>query len=134
VWGGASEKPQAPLGEEVPGGFDCSGFVWRVYKVQPFAEAPALTDVFRGRTTYEMSSEVDNSERIPLEGIEPADVLFFGAGPGSKPKQIDHVGIYLGNGWMIHASSEGTTLSPLADWYIQAFAWARRPLAEAGLV
>ena len=134
VWGGASEKPQAPLGEEVPGGFDCSGFVWRVYKVQPFADAPALTDVFRGRTTYEMSSEVDNSERIPLEGIEPADVLFFGAGPDSKPKQIDHMGIYLGNGWMIHASSEGTTLSPLADWYIQAFAWARRPLAEAGLV
>jgi cell wall-associated NlpC family hydrolase len=134
VWAGTSEKPQAPLGEEVPGGFDCSGFVWRVYKLQPFTGAPTLAEVLRGRTTYEMSGEVGKEERIPLDEIEPGDVLFFGAGPRPKPKQIDHMGIYVGNGWMVHASSEGTTLTPLSDSWVEAFAWARRPLAEAGLV
>ena len=39
VWGGTSELPQDPFGTGtlVPGGFDCSGFVWRVYKLQAYA-------------------------------------------------------------------------------------------------
>ena len=43
---------------EVPGGFDCSGFVWRVYKLQAYAGADALAATLRGRTTYAMSGEV----------------------------------------------------------------------------
>ena len=35
-----------------PGGFDCSGFVWRVFKLEPFPGASALASVLRGRTTY----------------------------------------------------------------------------------
>jgi cell wall-associated NlpC family hydrolase len=31
VWGGTSEKAESPFGVEAHGGFDCSGFVWRVY-------------------------------------------------------------------------------------------------------
>jgi hypothetical protein len=35
---------------------------------------------------------------------------------------------------MIHSSSTGVTLSPIATgYYAKSFAWARRPLAEAGL-
>ena len=47
VWAGTSETTQklwsatAPGGwVTVPGGFDCSGFVWRVYKTKPFPGAP----------------------------------------------------------------------------------------------
>jgi cell wall-associated NlpC family hydrolase len=44
------------------------------------------------------------------------------------------MGIYLGNGWFIHSSRHGVALATLAGWYEKRFAWARRPLAEAGLV
>jgi cell wall-associated NlpC family hydrolase len=141
VFAGASEKPQtiwsstAPGHElAVPGGFDCSGLVWRVYKLQPFDGAPSLTDVFQGRTTYAMSGEVPKALRIGTSALEPADVLFFGSeGPRSKPSEIGHAGIYVGNGWFVHASSGGVTLQPIQGWYADELAWARRPLAEAGL-
>jgi cell wall-associated NlpC family hydrolase len=136
VWTGTSEKRQQTLwdGTVVPGGFDCSGFVWRVYKLQPFPGAPTLTDVLKGRTTYAMSGEVANEQRILQEDLQPADVVFFGAhGPLSTPNEIGHTGIYLGNGWIIHSSGHGVTLDPLSGWYQTEFAWGRRPLAEAGL-
>jgi cell wall-associated NlpC family hydrolase len=137
VWGGTSERPQDPFatGKEVPGGFDCSGFVWRVYKLQAYTGADGLAATLKGRSTYAMSGEVKRAQRIPLVQLEPGDVLFFGAhGRRSKPAEVDHMGIYLGGGWFVHSSDEGVALAPLAsDWYAKRFAWARRPLAEAGL-
>jgi len=133
VWGGTSEKPQTPLGVKTPGGFDCSGFIWRVYKLQPYADAPQLSEVLHGRTTMQMSGEVAKSERIEFDELEPADILFFGRGPKSKPAQVNHTGIYLGNGWFIHSSGYGVALARLDGWYASGFAWARRPLTEAGL-
>jgi cell wall-associated NlpC family hydrolase len=141
VFAGMSEKTQklwsatAP-GNTVtlPGGFDCSGFVWRVYKLEPFRDAPALAAVLRGRTTYAMSGEVPRAARIATSAIEAGDVLFFGSrGPSSKPSEIGHMGIYVGNGWFVHSSSGGVTLQPLQGWYATTLAWARRPLAESGL-
>jgi cell wall-associated NlpC family hydrolase len=134
IWGGTSERAQTPLGVHTPGGFDCSGFVWRVYKLQTYAGAPQLSQVIRGRTTMQMSGEVAKSARIKFDELEPGDVLFFGArGPKSKPAQIDHTGIYLGNGWFIHSSGYGVAVAQLSGWYASGFAWGRRPLTEAGL-
>jgi cell wall-associated NlpC family hydrolase len=133
VWGGTSDGTQAALGGP-RGGFDCSGFVWRVYKLQLYPGAATLPQTLRGRTTYAMSGEVQRSRRIPFAKLRPADVVFFGAhGARSKPSEVDHVGIYLGNGWIIHSSENGVALTPLQGWYRKRFAWARRPLAEAGL-
>jgi len=134
VWAGTSERPQPLLGEEKPGGFDCSGFVWRVYKLEPFAGAPALAEVLQGRTSYEMSGEVPRSARITRDLLEPGDVVFFGpSGSRSRPAEVGHMGIYLGNGWIAHSSRFGTTLTPMTGWYETTFAWGRRPLAEAGV-
>ena len=137
VWGGTSEQPQDPFGtgKLVPGGFDCSGFVWRVYKLQAYPGAERLPGVLRGRTTYAMSREVPAAKRIPLAKLRPADLVFFGPqGPRSRPAQIDHMGIYLGGGWFVQSSDQGVALAPLSsDWYSKRFAWGRRPLAEAGL-
>ena len=108
VWGGTSELPQDPFGTGtvVPGGFDCSGFAWRVYKLQAYAGAATLPAVLRGRTTYAMAAEVPLAKRIPLAKVQPGDILFFGAaGPRSKPAQINHMGIYLGDGWFIQSST-----------------------------
>jgi cell wall-associated NlpC family hydrolase len=135
VWGGESEFPESPYGPQAHGGFDCSGFVWRVYKVQPYPNAGRLADALKGRTTYAMSGEVPAAKRISLAKLQPADVIFFGAkGPKSKPPQVDHMGIYLGNGWFIHSSGYGVAVATLSGWYAKRFAWGRRPLAEAGLV
>ncbi|MFL5966513.1 MAG: C40 family peptidase [Gaiellaceae bacterium] len=134
VWGGESERPESPFGHQAHGGFDCSGFVWRVYKLEKYAGAPALADVLRGRTTYAMSGEVSASKRVSFAKLQPADVVFFGAhGPASKPAEVDHMGIYLGKGWFIHSSGYGVAVVQLSGWYRARFAWARRPLAEAGL-
>jgi cell wall-associated NlpC family hydrolase len=137
VWGGTSERPQDPFGtgKEVPGGFDCSGFIWRVYKLQLYPGADSFPAALKGRTTYAMSGEVGRAQRIALTQLEPGDLVFFGPrGPKSKPAEIDHAGIYLGGGWFIQSSEQGVALASLAsDWYAPRFAWGRRLLAEADL-
>ena len=141
VFSGTSEKTQQLWSATapgnlitVPGGFDCSGLVWRVFKTQPFDGAPQLAGVLRGRTTYAMSGEVGPALRLPAAKLRPGDVVFFGdRGPRSKPTEIGHSGIYVGSGWFVHSSSAGVTLQPLQGWYAERLAWARRPLAEAGL-
>ena len=134
IWAGTSERPQQLFGRTLPGGFDCSGFVWRVYKLEPFAGAPGLAATLRGRTTYDMSGEAPRSARIARSSLQPGDLVFFGTnGIRSKPAEIGHMGIYVGSGWMVHSSDRGTTLTPMSGWYETRFAWGRRPLAEAGL-
>jgi cell wall-associated NlpC family hydrolase len=135
VFSGSSERRTQTLwdGSIVPGGFDCSGLVWRVYRLQPFTRARRLTEVFQGRSSFAMSAETTPQTRIPLGAISPADVIFFGErGPASLPAEVGHVGIYLGSGWFIHSSGHGVTLAPLEGWYATHFAWARRPIREAG--
>ena len=134
VWAGTSEKQQRLFGKVMPGGFDCSGFVWRVYKLEAIAGAPALPGTLKGRTTYAMSGEVAASARIARDELLPGDVVFFGSrGPRSKPSEVGHMGIYVANGWFVHSSRFGTTLAPMTGWYETGFAWGRRPIAEAGL-
>jgi len=134
VWGGTSDGPEVDFGVPARGGYDCSGFVWRVYKLQAYPNEGDLASVLRGRTTYQMSGEVPKSKRIGITKLEPADVIFFGdKGPRSQPSEVGHMGIYIGNGWFIHSSSYGVALAQLDGWYAHEFAWARRPLAEAGL-
>ncbi|HZS31194.1 MAG TPA: NlpC/P60 family protein [Gaiellaceae bacterium] len=134
VWGGTSDGSEAPFGVPSRGGYDCSGFVWRVYKLQSYPNEGRLASTIQGRTTYTMSVEVPWSKRIPFKKLEPADVIFFGArGPRSSGPEIDHTAIYVGNGWFIQSSDEGVALAQLTGWYKREFAWGRRPLAEAGL-
>ena len=134
VWAGSSERPQQLFGRTLPGGFDCSGFVWRVYKLEPFAGASALAQVLRGRTSYAMSGEISRATRLTRDLLQPGDVVFFGSrGPRSRPSEVGHMGIYVGNGWIVHSSRFGTTLTPMTGWYETSFAWGRSPLAEAGV-
>jgi cell wall-associated NlpC family hydrolase len=134
IWGGTSDTAETEFGVTSHGGYDCSGFVWRVYKLQAYPDEGSLASTLRGRTTYEMSGEVPASQRIALAKLAPADVIFFGdKGPKSKPAQVGHMGIYLGNGWFIHSSGYGVAVARLDGWYAREFAWGRRPLREAGL-
>ena len=134
IWGGTSDDAETEFGVSSRGGYDCSGFVWRVYRLQWYAGEGTLASTLRGRTTYDMSGEVPKTQRLALVDLQPADVIFFGdKGTRSKPTQVGHMGIYLGNGWFIHSSDDGVALTTLTGWYAREFAWGRRPLAEAGL-
>lgn len=133
VWGGTSTKRQAPFGVSAPGGFDCSGYLWQVYKLHAYPGLKGLGDVIRGRTAAQMAGEVKGAKRIAFANLEPGDLLFFGSGgPRAKAASVDHAGIYVGADWMVHSSRYGVTLVKVDGWYRERFAWGRRPLAEAG--
>ena len=113
---GARRRPASTI--TAPGGFDCSGLVWRVYKLEPFAVRRSLGDVLKGRTTYAMSGEVGKALRVAPTRCSPATSCSSARkGPKSKPAEIGHTGIYVGNGWFVHSSSGGVTLQPLQGWY-----------------
>ena len=134
VWGGEFERPESPFGAQLRGGFDCSGFAWRVYKLQPYPGAPQLATILRGRTAADMAGEVPRRQRVKPARLAPADLVFFGpGGPRARAVQIDHMGLYLGNGWLIHSSRYGVALAQLEGWYADRLSWGRNPLAEAGL-
>ena len=88
VWGGTSEKAEAPFGVQAHGGFDCSGFVWRVYKLQAYPGGAALAATLKGRTTYQMSGEVAARSGSRSPSSRPATSLFFGppARARSRPR------------------------------------------------
>ncbi|MGH2921121.1 MAG: C40 family peptidase, partial [Gaiellaceae bacterium] len=116
------------------GGFDCSGFVWRVYKLQAYPGGTTLAQTLRGRTAAAMAGEVGAQRRIPFARLAPADLVFFAnGGPRAKAAAVDHMGINIGNGWMISSSRYGVALAQVDGWYSRRFAWGRRPLLEAGL-
>ncbi len=118
VWGGETDGVSPG---QAHGGYDCSGFVWRVF-------TPA---VIGGRTAAQMAGQIRKSERIRFEDVRPGDLLFFGpAHFNSKAteRSIVHVGIALSTHWMIHSSAQGVYVSSLDDsWRRDEFAWARRP-------
>ena len=132
VWGGESDGRLSPFGAQPSG--DCSGFAWRVFKLQVYPGGAALAATLRGRTAAAMAGEVGPRRRIAFNRLAPADLVFFAnGGPRARPAAVDHMGINLGNGWLIHSSRYGVALARLDGWYVRRFAWGRRPLLEAGL-
>jgi cell wall-associated NlpC family hydrolase len=134
VWGGTSERRQTLFGVTSRGGFDCSGFAWRIYRLESYPGAPQLRDTLRGRTASAMAGEVPKSARVRRARLRPGDLVFFSErGREARPADVSHMGIYAGGGWFVHSSSQGTTMTTLSGWYEDRFAWGRRPLREAGL-
>jgi cell wall-associated NlpC family hydrolase len=120
VWGGETDAVSAG---QAHGGYDCSGFVWRVFTAAAIG----------GRTAAQMAGQIRRSERIRFEDARPGDLLFFGRasfGGKANERTIVHVGIALSEHWMIHSSGQGVYVSSLYDdgWRRDEFAWARRVL------
>lgn len=81
VWGGTS-----------PRGFDCSGFVHYVYKQKGINIPRETVSLYNG------------ARKVSADQAKPGDIVFFHKTYNTS-KPISHVGIYIGNGKMIHASS-----------------------------
>jgi cell wall-associated NlpC family hydrolase len=128
VWGGETDGAGSWFGGQEHGGYDCSGFVWRVFKLSGFSWGRQV----RGRTAASQAGEIRRSARIRLAEVRPADLVFFGPGrfwQKATERRIVHEGIALSSDWMIHASDQGVYVSPLFDpWRAKRFSWARRVL------
>ncbi|WP_306367567.1 C40 family peptidase [Nocardiopsis sp. CC223A] len=100
VWGGTG-----------PNGYDCSGLTQAAW---------AQAGVSLPRTTYD---QVNAGQRVSWENKQPGDLLFF---YGSSPS---HVGLYAGDGIMVHASTSGKPIGTVAlsDYYRSNFVAAVRP-------
>ena len=127
VWAGEWETTASPFGPQAHGGFDCSGFLWRVLALDPGSPKGVL-DRLGGRSTYDMADEP--GRRLGRAAVRPGDLLLFGpSGPRSKPGEIGHAGLDLGNGLMIHSSRQGVQVSRWDEGYhAQTFAWGRSVL------
>jgi cell wall-associated NlpC family hydrolase len=123
VWGGTTDNTADGLEH---GGFDCSGFAWRVYKV---SKLPWGREI-QGRTAAEQAGEIPKSQRLRVSQLEPGDLLFFGSAhfnSKATERNIVHEGIYLGDNWVIHSSGQGVYVLPLSgSWLGDSFAWGRR--------
>ncbi|WP_083800226.1 C40 family peptidase [Desulfobacca acetoxidans] len=96
---------------------DCSGFVQ--YVCHNFMVDLPRSSSEQAQVGKTITSEMDFSKMLP------GDLLFFRRGG----RGIGHVGIYLGSGKMIHASSRrtGVTITDLKEpYYINTFVVAKR--------
>lgn len=82
VWGGTT-----------PSGFDCSGYVQYVY---------AHFGIRITRTTY---TQIHDGWEVSADQLKPGDLVFFGS--RSAPH---HVGMYVSDGWFIHAPRTGDVI------------------------
>jgi len=85
-------------------GVDCSGFVTQVYLRSLEISLPRTSE-----------RQMQYCKPIEKKDLIPGDLVFFTVRGG---KRVGHVGIYIGNGDMVHASSsKGVVITPLSNPY-----------------
>ena len=89
VWGGESMDE---------GGMDCSGFVYNALKDAGYNVGRTTAQGYRSGGTKVSKAE-----------MQPGDLIFYG-----KNGEASHIGIYIGNGQMVHSSggSKNTKSNP----------------------
>lgn len=106
-------------GGDSPRGWDCSGFASCMYSQYLSYRLPRKTE-----------SIFTQSVKLPSSQKKPGDLVFFKI----DSNKASHVGIYMGGGKFIHAStSSGIIISSLSeDYYRESFIGFRRPLLASG--
>ena len=79
--------------EEGPYAFDCSGLTYSIYG-QMGVGIPRIA-----------REQAKVGQYVPPNGLKYGDLIFFGS-TNKRSRYINHVGIYLSDGWFAHASSK----------------------------
>ena len=79
-------------GAQGPNSFDCSGFTYYVFKNKAGIILPRTSSAQSKYGTY-----------VSRNNLRAGDLVFFDTN-GANNGQVSHVGLYIGNGQMIHAS------------------------------
>lgn len=103
VWGGTT-----------PSGFDCSGYTQYVFAQQGISLPRVSRDQYAQGTA------------VSYENLKAGDLVFFSL---DGDKVIDHVGIFIGNGQFINASSsKGVTIYSMGSYWKSHYIGAKRVL------
>lgn len=98
-----------------PDSFDCSGFTMYIMSLHGIL------------LPHQSGMQYNRGLSVPRDSLVPGDLVFFSS---NKTSGVAHVGIYIGNGNFIHASSGSSMsviISPLsANYYAQHYLGARR--------
>lgn len=95
-------------------GLDCSGFMQYIFKRSMGITLP--------RNSRQMAT---TGEKVERTALQPGDMVFFNPGGGG----ISHVGMYIGNGRMIHAPRTGRNIEITAidqGYWAKYYVTARR--------
>jgi len=84
-------NPYVAGGTSLTNGADCSGFVQSVFRDCGYSIP---------RSSREQAA---SGREVSIDQIQPGDLLFY-----SKGGSINHVALYIGNGQVVHASTERT--------------------------
>ena len=106
-------------GAQGPNSFDCSGLTYYVYKNAAGITLP--------RTSVEQSKY---GTTVSKSNLKAGDLIFFDTS-GPNDGGVSHVGIYVGNGQMIHASSSHKKIVKVSvetSYWNNAFVRAKRVL------
>lgn len=98
-----------------PNSFDCSGFTKYVY---------AQFDCTLNRTA---TDQLENGVSVEKSELEPGDLVFFRSAGTVKP--VSHVGLYIGDGSFIHASTNNYQIridSLASGYFSEIYVGARR--------
>lgn len=100
-------------GSSRPGAFDCSGLTQYLYKQNGI------------KLNRRASEQLRNGIVVPKDAMQVGDLIFFRQGTSAP---ASHVGIYAGNGRMIHAgtSSGVVSVSLNEEYYQKHFLCVRR--------
>ena len=104
------------LGGNGPSSFDCSGFTKYIYAQFGYTLNRTATD------------QLQNGVSISRDELQPGDLVFF---KYNTSKPVSHVGIYIGNGEFIHASTNRYMVQidqMNSGHYDNVFVYARRIL------
>ena len=100
-------------GASGPNSFDCSGFTSYVFR---------LHGVSLSRTA---KGQYSNGSAVSRADLQPGDLVMF----GPSVSGINHVGIYIGGGKIVHAAnpSRGVTIDTInSGYYNNNYVGARR--------
>lgn len=111
------------LGDEGPGSFDCSGLVYFCLRSGGVSTGRLNSTSFSNKSSWTLVSSVD--------GLQKGDIVCFKSDTSDR---VNHVGIYIGGGSFVHASSsKGAVVrsafsSDTSSYWQRNFVCGRRPI------